>query len=250
MSFFKKLLGKKTPEVNIPEEKTQSTKLIADYAPCSSEEELFEKYCGISFEKQIDFNAFLAGYEAMNVDMREGTIQFGDDVFAIQIIGTYAYEPQSWLWAWDNERSNISKELLEQVMSLKNYGEVNNIELLTSPSFEMPQSDLDLIGMITAGMLNADAYYMADYGQGTMLITLTDDRIKKFRNDSTSRILTVFPQVISEYELNHKNAFTQYFFAKGYEVVESGNALIGTRGDSTIRAEFDGLSRITAMKTM
>lgn len=250
MSFFKKLLGKKTPEVNIPEVKTQSTKLIADYTPCSSEEELFEKYCGISFEKQIDFSAFLSDYQTMNVNMQDGTIQFGEDVFVIQIIGTYAYEAESWLWAWENEQSNISKELLEQVMSLKNYGEDNNIEMLTSPSFEMPQGDLHFIGMITAGMLNADAYYMADYGQGTMLITLTDDRIKKFRNDSTSRILTVFPQVISEYELNHKNTFLQYFFAKGYEVVENGNALIGTRGDSTIRAEFDGLSRITALKTV
>lgn len=244
MSFFKKLLGKNTPEG-----KTQSTKLVADHAPCSSEEELFEKYCGISFEKQIDFSAFLADYDTMNVDMQEGTIQFGEDVFSIQIIGTFAYEPESWLWAWGNEQSNISKELLEQAMSLKKYGEENNIEFLTSPSFEMPQHDMHFIGIIAAGMFNADAYYMADYGQGNMLITLTDDRIKKFRNDSTSRILTVFPQIMMEFELNHKNAFIQYFFAKDYEVVEKGNAIIGTREDSTIRVEFDAASRITSLKT-
>ena len=94
-------------------------------------------------------------------------ISFGPDLcFPIQVLGTFSYSSETWLWAWANSKSGLSEHIIEQSLLLKKYGEDNGIDLLLNNSFDFSKDELHLIGLIASGMFNTSAYYIADYGQG------------------------------------------------------------------------------------
>jgi len=216
--------------------------------PCKSERELLERYACIAFEKQNDL-AKVIGNNNWNVDMGKGEISFGPGLhFPIQVLGTISHAAQSWLWAWANTRSGLSEKVMQQAFQLKAYGEEHAIDLLKNDSFDFSKDELHIIGMIASGMFNASGYYIADYGQGAMVVTIKSDLVDNSREDNHLALLTTFPQVISQYEMNHKFALTHYLNAKGYTVTENGQELKGTKNGNTITATFDDLSRLTELK--
>jgi hypothetical protein len=213
----------------------------------SSEQELIEKYGGIALEKQFHFGE-IVGDLSWGVDMQTGEISFGDKfAFPLQILGTFSHSSESWLWAWANERSGIPENLMKQALSLQKYGQDNEIDLLQNSEFDASKNDLHLIGLIASGMFNASGYYLANYGQGTMCVTIKSDEIDSSYENNHYSIMTVFQQLISLFEMNHRNALINYLRAKGYETNEESNILTGNKDGKVITAEFDNLSRLTKL---
>lgn len=216
--------------------------------PCKNEQELLEKYACIALEKQSDL-AEVIGDNNWNVEMTKGEISFGPNLhFPIQVMGTISHAAQTWLWAWANTKSGLSQQVIEQSLQLKAYGDKNGIPLLSSDSFDFQKDELHMIGMIASGMFGASGYYIADYGQGAMVVTIKSARIDQQRKDHHHTILTVFPQVISQYEMNHRLALKHYLSAKGYSIRENDESLSGSKNGNTIRATFDKLSRLTGLE--
>jgi len=81
-----------------------------------------------------------------------------------------------------------------------------------------------------------------------MVVTLKDSTINKTQTDTAHRILTVFPQVISQFEVNHKMALKHYLTAKGYTLTETENSVTGTKKGISITGQFDNLSRLTNLQ--
>lgn len=240
MGLFNKLFGqsdKSKPADTQPQQQEQT--------PCKTEQELLERYSGIALDKQIDFGEVI-GNNNWNVDMQQGTISFGQNLtFQMQVLGTISHSSQTWLWAWANTKSGIPESIIQQSLQLKKYGEDNGIDLLQSDTFDFTKDELHLIGMIASGMFNSSGYYIADYGQGAMVVTIKDSNIDKAKTENYHRTLTVFPQVISQFEMNHKNAFKSYLTAKGYNLTETENSVTGTKNGNSITGQFDDLSRLT-----
>jgi len=239
MGIFDNLFGKDDAA-----EQPEATKAQQNLAPCKTEEELIERFGGLSFEKQLDF-ADVIGTSNWNVDIQKGEISFGPDlVFPIQVLGTFSHSSETWLWAWANTQSGLPDSISQQALTLKKYGEENGLDILKNREFDATTDDLHLLGITASGMLDANAYYIADYGQGAMLVTIKADGLDKLRKDDHYRIATVFPQLISQFEMNHKSALQNYLVSKGYEVAEDGMTLRGTKNGDTIIAEFDELDRL------
>jgi len=242
MGLFDKLFKKTDEPISSDDSKSQQ-----NVTPCKTLEELLERYGGIAFDKQLDF-ADVIGNNNWNVDMPKGQLAFGAELsFPIQVLGTISYSSESWLWAWANTQSGLPENIIKESLVLKKYGEVNEIDILRDSSFDFGKDDLHLIGIIASGMFNSTAYYIADYGQGAMVVTLKSVKIDNARKDNHNRILTVFPQLISQFDMNHKLALTNYLQAKGYSTNEQQNKLIGTKGTNTITAEFDETDRLTKL---
>ena len=215
--------------------------------PATSERELLERYAALAHEKQLHLGEVI-GQNNWNVDVRQGTIQFGADlVFPMQILGTFSHSAQTWLWAWANAQSQLPESILQQALKLKQYGEQNHIDLLRHAEFDAQMQDLHMIGSIASGLFGASAYYIADYGQGAMVLTVQHPQIDGTRTHNHLRTLTTFPAVITQYEMDHKTALTHYLNAKGYTVTNEGQTLCGTRGTDTLTASFDDLGRLTSL---
>lgn len=213
-----------------------------------TEQELIERFGGIAFDKQYDF-ATVIGNNNWNIDMSKEEISFGPNLdFPIQVLGTFSHSSETWLWAWANKKSGLSEHIMQQALQLKKYGEDQGIDLLSSSSFDFSKDELHRIGLIASGMFNASAYYIADYGQGAMLVTIKSDLIDRQRQDDHLRILSVFPQLISQFEMDHRIALQRYLEEKGYKISEQGARLTATKRGGTITADFDEFSRLSNLK--
>ncbi|MDO7875496.1 hypothetical protein Q5H93_12200 [Hymenobacter sp. ASUV-10] len=216
--------------------------------PAQTEQELLERYAALAFDKQNDVYEVI-GDNSWNVDMTAGTISFGPQlVFPMQVLGSFSHSSETWLWAWANEQSDLPEPLLAQARQLRAYGEQYSIELLTVSQFDATQTDLHAIGSIASGMFGASGYYLANYGQGTLVVTIQSEQIDEVAKNDFARITTVFPQVISVFEMRHRPAFIHYLSAKGYAIAEAADAVTATVDAGTLTATFDSLERLTNLQ--
>lgn len=224
--------------------KTEQSNPQQNLTPCKSEQELLEQFGGFAFDKQVDLGEVI-GDNDWNVDMAKGEISFGANlIFPIQVLGTFSHSSETWLWSWANTQSGLSESITQQAEQLRKYGEDNEIDLLRNSKFDATKNDLHLIGLVASGMFDSSGYYIADYGQGAMVVTIKSEMVDKIRKDNHFRILTVFPQLISMFDMNHNKALTNYLIASGYEIIENGAKLTASKNGNTIEAEFDDQSRL------
>ena len=220
-----------------------------DDSPAKSETELLEHFGALAYEKQLALTD-LIGSKSWNVDMKKGEISFGGDmVYQMQALGSFSHGSESWLWGWANAQSGLSESILIQANAMKQFGEENDIELFKESSTGCSKEYLHLIGMIGSGMFNSDGYYIADYGQGAMLLTMTHPQLKELTNNKYEKILTSFPQFISEYSrLSHYMAFIYYVNKKGFNVSEKGDIVMAENASVKIFAEFDQYGRFLSLE--
>ncbi|QMW03883.1 DUF6882 domain-containing protein [Spirosoma foliorum] len=243
MSFFKNLFGKS--ESAKPQSEPTTKPISVTFPPAQTEDELFAQYGALGFEKQADVPT-VVGNNSWGVDMNSGTITFGSSLrFPIQVLGTISHSSNTWLWAWANEKSGIPANLLEQANQLKKYGETNGIDLLQVSQFDADINDLHKIGCIASGMLDSSCYYIADYGKGAMLVTIKAKEFEAVQKNTHFLMITTFPQLISNFNVDHRAAFTNYLQAKGYTVSETVNQVRGQNGSDSLVGEFDEQSRLT-----
>ncbi|MDR2271113.1 MAG: hypothetical protein LBF27_09445 [Sphingobacterium sp.] len=251
MGFLNKIFGKGTKTEQGTERKqgVQADQVTSIKEPeCCTEQELIAKFGGIAFDKQCDF-AEIIGNNNWNIDMVKEEISFGPDLcFPIQVLATFSYSSETWLWAWANSKSGLSEHIIEQSLLLKKYGEDNGIDLLHNNSFDFSKDELHLIGLIASGMFNTSAYYIADYGQGAMVVTIKSDFIDRQGKDDHHRILSVFPQLISQFEMNHKDALLNYLKVKGYHISGHDGQVFARKEGNSITAVFDEQSRLLELK--
>lgn len=210
---------------------------------------LLEEYAGVAFEKQYNL-AEIIGNNDWQIDMNTGMISFGENhSFPMQILGSYAFDSETWLWAWANEASNIPENLLIEANELKKLGEDRNIEFLTMPEYKMESTDVHSLGLIASGKFGSSAYYAGNYGSGILLVTLKSEDVDNIPYNEQARILTVFSEIIKIFAVNHKRALKNYLEAKGYAIQENGNKYEATKEDKTINAEFDEKDRLVNLNS-
>lgn len=234
MGLFNNLFNKK-------EEKTERKINQFDISKSfTSENDFLEKFGAIALDKQRNLFEVTGGL-SWNVDMTKEEITFGDNlVFPMQVLGSFSNSSETWLWLWENKAGGYPESVMQQALSLKKYGEENNIDLLTVGQFDATQNDLHLIGMIATITFNSSGYYLGNYGQGIMVLTIKDDSIDQIESEELARILTVFPEFISTFEIqNHKNAFTNYLSQKGYSISTNGNEIKAEKDRNVINAVFN-----------
>ena len=218
--------------------------MATDPYPAQTGQELLERYAALAYDKQADLYEVI-GDTTWNVDMNPGTIAFGPQlVFPMQILGSFSHASSTWLWAWANEQSNLPAHLLTEAWQLRQYGEQHGIEMLTTSDFDATEHDLHVIGSIASGMFGASAYYLANYGQGTMLLTVRSEQIDQLAANDFARISHAFTQAISVFEMRHLPAFIHYLTQKGYTVTGSASTVSATMGAGTLTASFDSMGRL------
>lgn len=205
---------------------------------------LLEEHAGTSFEKQYNLSEVI-GSSDWQIDMETGLISFGDNLsFPMQILGSYAFDSGTWLWAWANEASNIPCELLTEANTLKQLGEEYNIEFLTMPEYKMETVDVHSLGIIASGKFGSSAYYAGNYGSGILLVTVKSSQVDNIEFNEQARILTVIPELVSIFAVNHKRTIENYLLAKGYVITEKENSISASKENNTIIAEFDEKGRL------
>ncbi|MWN90168.1 hypothetical protein GQ597_05570 [Gilliamella sp. Pra-s65] len=249
--------------------------------PCKSEKELLQHFGCYGFEKQLNFYEII-GDSDWQIDINQGVIYFGDNItFSIQLLGTFSLSSETWLWSWNNEASQLPTSVIEQALSLKSYGEENDINLFTSAQFDTTQEDLYKIGVIATGMFDTNGYYLANFGEGIALVTIKKDHINSKNNNQNkiskilpkfitnlfgrsssennndehknnqTQIFETFSQFISNFDVDHYQALKYYLIAKDYQIEKSNLTdqieLVAIKNEQKIVAKFDKQSRLISL---
>lgn len=211
-------------------------------------ETLFEQNVATGYEKEYQFDETI-GWLPYEIDMNKGEIVIGHFTFQFQIIGTYSKVSSTWLWGWANEQSGIKKQLLEQVNTLKQMGENRGIEFLSNRKMEVEEEFASMIGVVCASLFNCSTFYICDYGEGKLVVTITDKRIPPIDNKNLAKIVECFNSMIYKYSVNHKKAFINYLLDRetSFEEVES-NRITAEKGGVYVMAIFDESDRLTKLE--
>lgn len=205
---------------------------------------LLEQHGGVGFEKQHSLFE-LIGESDWGVDLDTEFLTFSNgEEFKIQVLGSYGYNAETWLWQWANTESGGGESVYQDALKLKELGEKEGIELFTTAEFKCTTTEVHLLGIIASSILGSSAYYCGDYGNGIALMTIKSDKIDNVEYNEQLRIAETFPSLISITEMDHKVAFTNYLKAKGYSLEEKGNDIVASKEGKSMTATFDNLNRL------
>lgn len=243
MSIFENFFNRKKVQTELESDKSKQV----CKSEASSFQELLEQHAGLSFEKQSLFGQVI-GSSSWQFDMNEGLISFGELEFPIQIIGSLSFNDNSWLWGWANTKSGLPDRLLVQANRLKEIGKQKDIQELNDAHYSVDEGFEHKVGMVACGIFEAKSYYCANYGQGTLIVTIDDDRVPEVDRENFEAVLTIFPQLISSIDLNHKEAFKNYLIDRGFIINEFDMIIEGEINGRKITGKFDHLGRLISLK--
>ena len=224
---------------------------------------LLEEYAALALDKQTTLNRITDTAAAWFVDQTIGQLTLGDEHFTIHWLGTYSHHSGSWLWAWANPHLTMTTNDAASADILRAYiapdaaaegDDSTNLfqnpadtALLTQEGFKLDVTELHNLAAVACGLTGADAYYLGDYGDGIALLAIHDPRVAAAwqEDDSPARILSIIPQTINLFDLNHQNAVRAYLTAKGYQLNEDAQHIRAQRADSQITATFDDMQRLS-----
>ena len=188
-----------------------------------------EQYALIALEKQ-DKLALLVGEHTYDLDLDAGKIRFNDGIeFPFQFLGTESDNTLSWLWAWaDEQTEEVPEDLLRAARQLKDWGAREGLHEFTRPSMDLDRADGHFLSMIAGEICGASCYFRDAYEGGAAFVLLFDKRIEAQPSFDLSRLSRRFLDLITRYELNHRNALLSYLRIKGLSPTEAGGLITGT----------------------
>ncbi|WP_145210177.1 DUF6882 domain-containing protein [Gimesia alba] len=211
---------------------------------------LDQHYC-YALDRQFLLADLIEGLD-WHYDVSTGVLSFGDRYhFQAEILGTEAEADATWLWSWANEMSFFHPERIQTALKMKQWGEEADIPELTEPCLSLESIDGHTLGMIAVGEQLGQAYYRGPHAGGAVLLLIVEPQIPWSVENSLQRIITVFPQIISEREVeNHQVALRHYLNHYGFEPEETGNTIIVRQQEQVVlRASFDEFHRLQELKT-
>lgn len=217
----------------------------------SSFTSLLEQHGALAMEKQLALGD-LVGHLSWNVDIERGTITFGDLYeFPIQVLGTEAERPGTWLWSWANGASDIPPALLYCAEHLREFGSREGIPVLYSPEWSLEQVNGHLLSMVASGICQASAYYKAPYDRGAMFMLMNAPVVALADPPDLARMINLFMQFISMVEVaDHKHAFESYATARGLSVEHKPDTILAHFNEKqALKATFDQQGRLAELTT-
>ena len=211
--------------------------------------EHFERSALIALEKQ-DKLELLLGEHMYEMDLDAGKIRFNDNLeFPFQVLGTESDNTLVWLWAWAEEQTEeIPEELLQASRQLRDWGMREDLKEFSSPSLDLGKIDGHILSMIAVEVCGTSCYFRDVYEGGSAFILLSDKRIDHQPSFDLSRLSRRIMDLVSRYDLNHRNVLNAYLRTKGLSPAERGS-VVSCELDSgeSLYAEFDENNRLVLL---
>ncbi len=203
-----------------------------------------ERYALLSLEKQDRLDT-LIGEHLHELDLDAGVIRFDRYQFPMQVIGTESDNSLTWLWAWSDEHTELPANLLQSAIQLRAWGSSEGLFEFTMPSVDLNRADGYAISLISAEVCRASCYYRDSYEGGAVFLLLFDTLIDGGPSFDRQRLVRRLADLLSRYDLNHRNTLLYYLMAKKLSPVTEGTT-IGCELESGERliAGFDEAGRL------
>lgn len=203
--------------------------------------EYLEKYALVSLEKQEKLARLTDGQLVVDFDLDAGRLRFSEGLeFRFQVLGTESDNTLNWLWAWAEEQEDLKSDLLTSSLQMKEWGAKAGIPEFTVPSVDLEKADGHLLSLIASEVCAASCYYQDSYDGGASFLLLFGGELERQPGFDVAGLSRQFSNLITLYELNHRNAFVSYLRAKGLPFTEQGTVMdLELESGENARLEFD-----------
>ncbi|MGZ7031952.1 MAG: DUF6882 domain-containing protein [Thermoanaerobaculia bacterium] len=229
----------------------QKTTTAAGAARRTSLEELLVLNGGIAAERQNQFVADL-GDPPWHYEMDTGVLTFDEKRhYHAQVIGSYAAEDGTWMWAWANRQSNIPAAVLVAAERLRREGETRNIDSFKSPLFKIPREQVPALALAAAGVVDAKAFYLGANAGQIVVFLIDDKKVPALPEPEAVHVINTFNALILSFPIiDHRRAYEAYLRARGFSVEMHEKQLVAKRSKTgTIVAQFDAQGRLAKATT-
>jgi hypothetical protein len=208
--------------------------------------EYLEQFALHSLEKQ-DKLALLLGDFTHDIDIDARTIRINDSLeISFQVLGTESDNTMIWLWAWaDEQPEDLPEDLIQASRELREWGLQKGIQEFSIPSLDLHKAEGHALSMIACELCNASCYFRDAYEGGSAFLLLFDKRIDAQPSFDLLRLSHRFLDLISRYELNHRNALLSYLRLNKLPLEVTGLTVtcdLGSR--EQLSAAFDDTGRL------
>ncbi|QDU43166.1 hypothetical protein Mal52_16380 [Symmachiella dynata] len=129
----------------------------------------------------------LGTFDGWNLDQETGMLKFSnadgtEAVAPAQIIGSFSTNDNTWLWAWDNP--SILDSLKADSLKVKEYGETNNVERLTTRKWTGTEKDAWTMAALAAKLCESQGVYRGPTGSSYVFITFGDVQLSKPQSET------------------------------------------------------------------
>lgn len=208
---------------------------------------LLSRHIGSAFARQLAF-AEIVGKLDWSVDLDQGTIGFGDRLsFPCQLLGSQSNGDGSWLWSWANEAAGFPAGVMQSAIQMKEFGAREGIAELFEPQFVSDVAYGETIALVATGMNSGTCYYRGPYRGGAAFLLVMNVPPVVTQPADSARILSVIPNVISQWEVDHAEMIDSFLKQQGFHLERNGSELTATRGNDQIRIGFDNLGRMAKL---
>lgn len=207
----------------------------------------FADHAASSFARQTALGDVI-GERPWGIDVQKGLLRFGDDLeYPVQLLGTHAFEPRTWLWVWANTQSNLPPQLTEAALRIRQLGEAQTVEVFAQPSLQLNDITDHMIAMTCSGLEGGRCYYRAPYDGGALFVLLDDVPAEVLAPVSLPLVSTVLMEVISQFDVDHRRMVTSFLRQQGVHATSNGAGGIRAEraGEGQIEISFDELGRIS-----
>lgn len=211
---------------------------------------LLTQHYGAALARQYALSDFL-GDHTWHLNLDSGLIDFGDErTYPVQVLGTEASTPGTWLWAWANEQSDLSPNLLQAATELRTLGQEHGVRELTEPQLPLTAVDGHQLAAVAVGLCNADAYYRGPYEGGAVYVLLYDTPLAGPLRSPAPRMVTVLTELAATGFSDPRAVIEAYLESEGMGLKSERQAMIGRSPDGRVlRVSFDAQQRVTHVDT-
>lgn len=210
----------------------------------------------LAHEAQLALVDRFGDHDRWDVDLTAGEFRFsGPDpgTFPVQLVGTAAPGPRTWLWGWANPGQHPER-VLTAVSAARALGERLDVPELVQaevpfdiePAEDEPRAGYELgWSMSIAARLASGTWfgYSADVGGGTRVWLLLEGLL--FDPPSVPRMMQVFSAGLQTIEVrDHRRAVTSWAQLRG--VPWDGRTM--TLSDGTLSVDFDDQDRLVDLR--
>lgn len=214
--------------------------------PSSAFVDLFSRHALSSFAKQWQL-ADVVGERDWSIALDEGLLRFGDDLaFRAQLLGSEADGPQTWLWAWANEASQLPPGIVQLAHRIREQG--RGVPELEEPELPLEVANGHQLAMLAVGMAGAGAYYSGPHGGGAVLLVIDDPSYPAAPPMTAVRFGSVFPALLQEFAFDHRVALSGFVEDFGIPARAADDDGVEVDfPDGTLTVSFDELGRVAGI---
>ncbi len=202
---------------------------------------------GWSIACQNRMGALVIGDSGWNVDVKGGTIRFGESTFKSGVLGSESRTSETWLWGWANTEANLpeivsapsrrAKRVLAGTAEFDN-GKFMLDELHTGHNLSM---------VCCAVSDKPMCYYRCPYSDGALFATVEGLPEEVFAPLSAEQVMRQVMEIISVFNCDHRLLVAGLLWLNGTDFSEEYGCISADFGGRGLRFSFEPVGEIARL---